>query len=184
MRAAREAADAKIKAEMERQAALAAATGISIPNSIPSSESDDPSRDDTKHAASVLAKVKQLRDQCHGRPYVDREFGGEAGVGDPKYDAAPVWARMSEMSASPSIVEGGEFSPDRLTQGSLGDCWFISALAALASHDGGKYLKRVLLTPEIDPTGAGVYAVRFWKNGHCTFFTQLLLHCLSLCNYI
>jgi hypothetical protein len=32
----------------------------------------------------------------------------------------------------------------------LGDCWFVSALAALASRDDGAYLRRVLLTPEIE----------------------------------
>ena len=71
----------------------------------------------------------------------------------------PIWRGLGSEPPPPP--------PTSLSEGELGDCWFVSALAAIASHDGGKLLKRVLLTPEVDPTGAGVYAVRFWKNGHC-----------------
>jgi hypothetical protein len=114
--------------------------------------------------------VSRLRRQCAGRPFADPEFGGPRGVGTAaesgKWDVAPTWARMSEMSTTPAIVDRDGFSPDSLTQGSLGDCWFISALSALASANDASFLKNLFLTPEIDPTGAGVYAVRLWKNGN------------------
>jgi hypothetical protein len=117
----------------------------------------------TVRAASTL-QVESIRRECAGRPYVDPKFGGPPGIGENKWEVAPKWARMSEMSTAPAIVESGGFSPDSLVQGSLGDCWFISALSALASRNEA-FLKNLILTPEIDPTGAGVYAVRLWKNG-------------------
>ena len=76
----------------------------------------------------MLAKVQQIRAQCAGRPFVDREFGGLSGVGDTKYNAAPEWARMCEMSSSPKVIESETVSPDRLTRESR------ATAAAAAAH--------------------------------------------------
>lgn len=124
-RAAREAREAKVREEMARQqaeAAAAAASSAAFRDLLPPpgvGSTADSGSDDATHAASVLAKVQQIRDRCRGQPFVDADFQGSTAVGSPKYDAAPRWARMGEMSGSPAIVEGGTFSPDRLTQGEV-----------------------------------------------------------------
>lgn len=69
------------------------------------------------------------------------------------------------MSPAAVIVDGASFSPEHLNQGELGDCWFVASIAVLASR-ANAFLSNVILTSDIDPTGAGVYAVRFWTSGH------------------
>jgi hypothetical protein len=87
------------------------------------------------------------------------DFGSHEHVADK-------WARIKEMSPSPIVVDGTSFAPENLSQGELGDCWFVASIAVLASQ-ADACLANIILTREIDPTGAGIYAVRFWTYGHC-----------------
>ncbi len=50
--------------------------------------------------------------------------------------------------------------PNDVLQGSLGDCWFITALSVLAEEP--KYLMRVLITQQFNHEG--IYCVRLCKG--------------------
>ncbi|CAG7822174.1 unnamed protein product, partial [Allacma fusca] len=52
-------------------------------------------------------------------------------------------------------------SPSNVTQGSLGDCWFVSSISAVASKP--ELVRKLILTQEVDP--AGVYILRLCKDG-------------------
>jgi hypothetical protein len=83
------------------------------------------------HAAAVLTNVDLLRARCvaSGTAFSDPEFCGRAalGVGFTAHDrVAEQWARISEISTSPTIASGGVFAPENLDQGELGDCWCVA----------------------------------------------------------
>ena len=76
------------------------------------------------------------------------------------------WLRVDKI---PSIVEGGvnlqifygSIEPSDIKQGLLGDCYFLSCLAALAENP--KRIMRLFVTDKVNEFG--IYAVRVCKNG-------------------
>lgn len=58
----------------------------------------------------------------------------------------------------------GTPSADDVQQGELGDCWFLSSLAAMAEFQGGRLVQR-LLPDQRQFSRAGAYLVRFWLGG-------------------
>ena len=50
-----------------------------------------------------------------------------------------------------------------MTQGALGDCWFVSAMNAFAAKEGK--LERVLVNAENKLNAAGIHAFKFWALG-------------------
>jgi len=53
---------------------------------------------------------------------------------------------------------------DDVLQGELGDCWFLSSLAALAEFQGGRFVRELLPgQDQVSPSGA--YLVRFCLGG-------------------
>jgi hypothetical protein len=76
-----------------------------------------------------------------------------------------VWKRASELfphtkNIRPEIFEDGVEMED-IKQGALGNCYFLSALAALAIK--GQRIKDLFVTKEFNE--AGIYVVRFYING-------------------
>ncbi|CAE7642131.1 sol [Symbiodinium sp. CCMP2592] len=58
----------------------------------------------------------------------------------------------------------GTPSADDVQQGELGDCWFLSSLAAMAEFQGGRLVQR-LLPDQRQFSRAGAYLVRLWLGG-------------------
>ncbi|KAK6762376.1 hypothetical protein RB195_023187 [Necator americanus] len=78
-----------------------------------------------------------------------------------------VWKRPVELHDDPHLfVEGA--SPNDVTQGVLGNCWFVSACSALTHNQ--HLLNRVIPdaeSQEWDPKNdyAGIFRFRFWRFG-------------------
>ncbi|KJH44362.1 calpain family cysteine protease [Dictyocaulus viviparus] len=78
-----------------------------------------------------------------------------------------IWKRPAELHSDPHLfVEGA--SPNDVTQGILGNCWFVSACSALTHNQ--HLLNRVIPDAprqEWDPKNeyAGVFRFRFWRFG-------------------
>jgi calpain-15 len=74
------------------------------------------------------------------------------------------WKRASDFMKADSIeVFQAGIEPADIIQGCLGDCWFLSALAALAEHP--KLIHDIFPPCSKTYQQAGVYNVRFCKNG-------------------
>lgn len=76
-----------------------------------------------------------------------------------------VWKRPAELHQDPHLfVEGA--SANDVTQGTLGNCWFVSACSALTHNQ--KLLNRVIPDSEAQEWNekyAGIFRFRFWRFG-------------------
>jgi len=107
------------------------------------------------------AQVAQLSQLVKAQKFVDTRFQGKSAVGsDVRTELDDAWARPEEFADAPVVIEGGNDAND-VSQGSLGDCWLLSAFSILAEHDD--LMKQVLVTDERDEKG--VVGVRLFKNG-------------------
>lgn len=75
-----------------------------------------------------------------------------------------VWTRLSELTEKPQLFDEDPFD---INQGGIGNCWFISALAALGEYPS--HLRdRIFKTKDITPNGCYEiclfeFAERAWK---------------------
>ena len=72
-------------------------------------------------------------------------------------DSALVWLRL-RPSAGYVVVGGDGFRPDHVRQGSVGDCWFLAALAVVASKPERRHARvglrqRLALRAQKPPRG-------------------------------
>ena len=81
---------------------------------------------------------------------------------DPEYPLSqkPVWKRPSEFMNNPQIFCDG-IDPNDINQGSLGNCWFLAAIASVAENPA--LIKRLFITQEYNEQG--LYQLRICKNG-------------------
>lgn len=92
--------------------------------------------------------------------FVDANF--PKGLPDPAGEI--VWKRPKELCASPQFIIDGASRTD-ICQGSLGDCWFLSAVASLTLHQ--PLMDQVI--PEGQGFGSGYtgrFTFKFWQYGH------------------
>ncbi|CAL1529011.1 unnamed protein product [Lymnaea stagnalis] len=76
-----------------------------------------------------------------------------------------VWKRPSAMVRQPEFVVDGAKRHD-LDQGALGNCWFISAAAALATHHPDRFKKVVPLGQTFNsPQYTGMFVFNFCSKG-------------------
>lgn len=82
----------------------------------------------------------------------------------PEYDRdAPCekWVRPDELSHKPVVFANG-ISPGDVSQGALGDCWFLGAVCCLATYP--ELVERLFVNTESMNT-AGFVTCQFFKNG-------------------
>jgi Calpain family cysteine protease/Calpain large subunit, domain III len=72
------------------------------------------------------------------------------------------WRRSNEYTKGKPQLFTEPMDADDIRQGSIGDCWFLSAIAVLATKRRD-LLRRIFL--ELDSNPQGVYACRFIKDG-------------------
>ncbi len=74
------------------------------------------------------------------------------------------WKRPEEFAASgrkPVVFSDGA-SPEDITQGALGNCYFLAALSSCAAAEGGKLIEDLIIE---DGSDVGLYGVKFFVNG-------------------
>uniref|UniRef100_A0A182QLV0 Calpain catalytic domain-containing protein n=1 Tax=Anopheles farauti TaxID=69004 RepID=A0A182QLV0_9DIPT len=168
----------------------------------------DEQRDDGWTIASEESPSKSehfysLRARClaEGSLYEDLEFPAndfsiyrsELPPGDSANVRPFAWKRPGEISDQPKFVTEG-YSRFDVTQGSLGNCWFISSCASLTSHP--ELFERVVPQDNgefEDEQYAGLFHFYFWQYGQwvevivddrlpVTEDNQLLYICSSVAN--
>ncbi|CAD5229547.1 unnamed protein product [Bursaphelenchus okinawaensis] len=84
---------------------------------------------------------------------------------DQNRSADIVWKRPGELCEDPRLfVEGA--SPNDVTQGILGNCWFVSACSALTHNEA--LLEKVIPdanAQEWGPNYCGIFLFQFWRFG-------------------
>jgi hypothetical protein len=132
-----------------------------------------------------LAASKLELEPPDKKKFVDRKWTGDkavlidpatrTSVGDAllgrRGEGGREWMRPEEFARNgkPELVhrdaagrEGSSgFDPSDVCQGSLGDCWFLSAMAVVAAHPS--LMKKVFVTSETSKEG--FYIVRIFKHG-------------------
>jgi len=77
------------------------------------------------------------------------------------------WKRPKEIRDDPKFLVDGASRFD-ITQGMLGDCWLLAAVASLVSNQG--LFDQVIPIKDIDFDSdeyCGLFVVRFWQYGRC-----------------
>jgi len=114
---------------------------------------------------------RKLKGECLKRKqlFVDLAFPPENSslFLDPERSSDIVWKRPGELVSDPKLfVEGA--SPNDVTQGILGNCWFVSACSALTHNE--ELLEKVIPDAkhqEWDRKNpyCGIFRFRFWRFG-------------------
>lgn len=106
-------------------------------------------------------------------PFEDEEFYGNTAIsliGDTSNYHVDKWRRPQSMIDSkgndiknPKVIVDG-FGCNDIGQGSLGDCWFLSALSVVA-FSRPDLLKNLFHPKVIDYNPKGLHVIRFYKGG-------------------
>lgn len=170
MAAARDKEDAARRAR-EAEAAAAAAAAMSagggsggggggpvVPTSIIGGLVAEAGGD--AHAIAVNKQVADIVASCaaKGTKYSDPWSGPRALAGVKAKGGT--WERVRGIGPTVAVVDAGYSAVD-ICQGSVGDCYLISALSVLAGHPA--MMDQILLTKDFNE--AGVFGVRMWKAG-------------------
>eukprot|EP01012_Entosiphon_sulcatum_P013693 TRINITY_DN1888_c0_g1_i1.p1 TRINITY_DN1888_c0_g1~~TRINITY_DN1888_c0_g1_i1.p1 ORF type:complete len:446 (-),score=58.22 TRINITY_DN1888_c0_g1_i1:17-1354(-) len=110
--------------------------------------------------------------RCCGCKYTDKSFPpndvslGDYSDGGPREEVE--WRRAADLAADASGHDGrmklfcGKIEPSDIKQGSVGNCWLMSAFACLAEFPGT--IQRCFVTPEW--SARGKYTVRIFDEPH------------------
>jgi len=140
--------------------------GTPLDPSSPSSGYNSPKRGHAADPDDRLGELHALRSSHRGQQFIDDSFPPQH-VG-----RVTKWCRPHEIGAHDGRILWrredwqllrGQPRADDVQQGELGDCWFLSSLAAMAEFQGGRLVQRLL--PEQNFDEAGVYLVRLWLGG-------------------
>ena len=100
--------------------------------------------------------------------YTDKDFTADesalfwADIGEGKAGSNEFkWYRASEKLAGHSLFGSNGVTPEDVRQGALGNCWFLSAAAALAEEPGR--IESVFVNDKASKNG--IYAVNFYTLG-------------------
>jgi len=143
-------------------------TDIGSPSSSPMAGYNSPSHKELEsNLDDRLDELHALRVAHRGQQFVDESFQPLA-VG-----RVTKWCRPHEIGAHDGRILWrredwqlfrGQPRADDVQQGELGDCWFLSSLAAMAEFQGGRLVQR-LLPEQKSFSETGVYLVRLWLGG-------------------
>lgn len=67
------------------------------------------------------------------------------------------------MFADHSLFGSNGVTPADVRQGSIGNCWFLSAISALSEVPGR--IERIFVNPDNELSANGIYAVNFYTLG-------------------
>ncbi|CAK0863783.1 unnamed protein product [Prorocentrum cordatum] len=127
---------------------------------------------------SVLAELRSVELSCKlaGESFVDHEFPAlvcgrvtrwcrprEIGHHDGQPLDAKGWSPLRASKPGWKLFRGAPQADD-VRQGELGDCWFLSSLAALAEFEEGRFV-RALLPEQTELSPAGAYVVHLCLGG-------------------
>ncbi|XP_071847234.1 calpain-15-like [Apostichopus japonicus] len=127
---------------------------------------------DAKEANETFKRIRSIC-QGHALPFVDDSFQPAPSSlfgttpGTQLAGKVDKWLRPSELHehkdnpTTPWKVFRLPVSPADISQGLLGDCWFLSALSVLAEKP--ELLEQIMITKEINSEGA--YQVRLCNDG-------------------
>ncbi|XP_077966798.1 calpain-A-like [Styela clava] len=141
-------------------------------------ENLDQPLDDDKFKMGVTTNYEEFRDTIlkksrdEGKQYVfrDTNFPAEkeslyfSQRGSSKWKRITEWKRPYDLTENPHLLKDGITSDD-IIQGSLGNCWWLSSVAAISRKP--KYMHRVVPTNQA-MTGddyVGMFHFRFWRFG-------------------
>jgi len=113
-----------------------------IDQSLDNIQTEDPNSHD---GIGKLARASSARDVAKHDPKALQQ------IGEPRY------VIKCDASGAPSEW----VSPNDVIQGALGDCYFLSALSVISQEP--ERLRQLFINDT--PNAAGVYGVKFWKNG-------------------
>ncbi|ESO84056.1 hypothetical protein LOTGIDRAFT_107943, partial [Lottia gigantea] len=109
-------------------------------------------------------KFRRIKDEAtrSGRPYEDPEFPASSSslTFQGLWGQDLEWRRPQDIEDNAKFIVGGA-KYDDITQGQLGNCWFISVVATIATDE--VLFKRVVPDQELDQTG--VVCFYFWYDG-------------------
>lgn len=94
------------------------------------------------------------------------KFGGLGGLFDSFPDPAAPGYTFKNFSSNPLFGRGGPM-PDDIHQGSLGDCYFLAGLSAVAKVSPN------YITQSVADMGDGTYAIRMWDINHQAHFLRV-----------
>ena len=126
----------------------------------------------------------ELELKANGVKYRDSDFPAEVSSimgfgGNPSYPQHRmekiIWQRPDAIYGNGSFSVYDQIEPDDIKQGGLGDCYFLSAMAAIAEYKDR--IKRVFLQRKV--SDYGVYCVGFYING---IFEEVIIDDKFPCN--
>ncbi|WP_158247569.1 C2 family cysteine protease [Actinomyces qiguomingii] len=111
---------------------------------------EDASHDTVRRLAGFSHDIQPKFDDVGGD-----DASGRAPGRSPAYEEAP--------EGSQPFIDGA--SPDDISQGSVGDCWYITSLQAVAQADPS------VIEDAITDNGNGTYTVRLYNDGDPVYIT-------------
>lgn len=111
----------------------------------------------------------QRRAQASGQPWTDPDFPPDAKSLIKDWETSSrarvwqryIWRRASEFLDRRTMAVFKDIEPNDIKQGSMGNCYFLSALSVLAEH--GHRITKLFVSDQVNDSG--VYGVYVNKNG-------------------
>ena len=126
----------------------------------------------TSTSSAPDLEAVQRRAKASGQPWTDPDFPPDAKSLIKDWETSPrarvwqryIWRRASEFLDRRTLAVFKDIEPNDIKQGSMGNCYFLSALSVLAEH--GHRITKLFVSDQVNDSG--VYGVYVNKNGAWT----------------